>query len=115
MLIRIVELLEEITLNSNISKTLLCSLFNEKLSELLGQRIRPDKFELGAYRDKVNADKDWHKFSIEIPEVNKLSYQLVKAEVYGIDWYRLILKGNIGQLEQVCNRIKTKGYDCFLR
>ena len=51
LLIRIVELLEEITLNSNISKTLLCSLFNEKLSELLGQRIRPDKFELGAYRD----------------------------------------------------------------
>lgn len=71
--------------------------------------------QLGAYRDKVNADKDWHKFSIEIPEVNKLSYQIVKAEVYGIDWYRLILKGNIGQLEQVCNRIKTKGYDCFLR
>ena len=49
--LRIVELLEEITLNSNISKSLICSMFNEKLAELLGHKIRADKFELGAYRD----------------------------------------------------------------
>ncbi len=51
LVLRIVELLEEITLNTNISKSLLCSMFNEKLAELLGHKIRADKFELGAYRD----------------------------------------------------------------
>ena len=51
LVLRIVELLEEITLNTNISKSLICSMFNEKLAELLGHKIRPDKFELGAYRD----------------------------------------------------------------
>ena len=51
LVLRIVELLEEITLNTNISKSLLCSMFNEKLAELLGHRIRADKFEIGAYRD----------------------------------------------------------------
>lgn len=47
----IIDLLEELVLNANISKSILSSLFNERLDCLYGYKVRPDKFENGELRD----------------------------------------------------------------
>ncbi len=46
----IIRLLQEIVMNSNIGKSLLCSLFNEKSEELKGTKLA-DKFRSGGFRD----------------------------------------------------------------
>lgn len=71
--------------------------------------------QLGAYREKINADKDWNKISALITDINKFNHRIITAEVYGLKWYRLVLDGDIKQLRQVCEKIKMKGYDCLLR
>lgn len=47
----IVDLLEELLLNSSLSKSMIASLFNERAKNLYGYTVRPDMFESGALRD----------------------------------------------------------------
>ncbi|MBD5585705.1 MAG: hypothetical protein HDQ88_11535 [Clostridia bacterium] len=47
----IVKLLQEIVMNTTINKSVLCSLFNAKSSELKGKPIPAEKFDSGAMRD----------------------------------------------------------------
>lgn len=49
--VRIVRLLQEIILNENINKSILCSLFQAKEMELKGERCRADRFGNGRYKD----------------------------------------------------------------
>ena len=46
-----VRLLQEIVMNTTISKSILCSLFNAKSSELKDKPIPVEKFDSGAMRD----------------------------------------------------------------
>lgn len=48
---RIVRLLQEIILNENINKSILCSLFQAKEMELKGDLCRADRFGSGRYKD----------------------------------------------------------------
>lgn len=47
---QIIVLLQEIVLNTNIDKSLICSLFNMKAEELKGTKMS-DKFKRGGFRD----------------------------------------------------------------
>ena len=47
----IIDLLEEIVLNTSISKSLIASLFNERAKNLYGYSVRPELFENGDMRD----------------------------------------------------------------
>lgn len=47
----IVRLLQEVVMNTNISKSLVCSLFNAKSAELNGKPTSAVKFDSGAMRD----------------------------------------------------------------
>ena len=47
---QIIVLLQEIVLNTNIDKSLICSLFNIKAEELKGTKVS-DKFKRGGFRD----------------------------------------------------------------
>lgn len=46
-----IDLLEEIVLNTSISKSLIASLFNERAKNLYGYSVRPELFENGDMRD----------------------------------------------------------------
>lgn len=46
-----VKLLQEIVMNTTISKSIVCSLFNAKSAELKGKPIPAEKFDSGAMRD----------------------------------------------------------------
>ncbi len=48
---KIVRLLQEVIMNTTISKSLVCALFNAKSSELNGKPIVAKKFDSGAMRD----------------------------------------------------------------
>lgn len=47
----VVRLLQEIIMNTHISKSLVCSLFNAKSAELNGKPLSAKKFDSGAMRD----------------------------------------------------------------
>ncbi|MDE6868558.1 MAG: hypothetical protein K2J83_05400 [Clostridia bacterium] len=47
----VVRLLQEIIMNTHISKSLICSLFNAKSAELNGKPLSAKKFDSGAMRD----------------------------------------------------------------
>lgn len=47
----IVDLLEELLLNSSLSKSMISSLFNERAKNLYGYSVRPELFESGDMRD----------------------------------------------------------------
>ncbi len=47
----IIRLLEELVLNSNITKSVVSSLLNSKIDSLYGKNVRADKLEDGAYRE----------------------------------------------------------------
>lgn len=48
---QIIRLLQEIILNENINKAILCSLFEAKSMELKGERCRAERFDSGRYRE----------------------------------------------------------------
>lgn len=48
---KIVRLLQEVVMNTNISKALVCSLFNAKSAELSGKPLSAAKFDNGSMRD----------------------------------------------------------------
>lgn len=48
---KIVRLLQEVIMNTTISKSLVCALFNAKSAELNGKPIAAKKFDSGAMRD----------------------------------------------------------------
>ena len=50
-IVEMVKLLQEIVMNTTISKSIVCSLFNAKSSELKGKPIPVEKFDSGAMRD----------------------------------------------------------------
>lgn len=47
----IVDLLEELLLNASLSKSMIASLFNERVKNLYGYSVRPDTLESGELRD----------------------------------------------------------------
>lgn len=47
----IIRLLEELVLNSNVTKSVVSSLLNAKIDSLYGKNVRADKLEDGAYRE----------------------------------------------------------------
>ena len=47
----IIRLLDELVLNSNITKSVVSSLLNAKIDLLYGKNVRADKLEDGAYRE----------------------------------------------------------------
>lgn len=48
---QIIRLLQEIILNENINKSILCSLFEAKSMDLRGERCRAERFDSGRYRE----------------------------------------------------------------
>ena len=51
LLEEIINLLEEVVLNTNISKSVLSSMLNSRVAELYGKNVRADKLEQGIYCD----------------------------------------------------------------
>ena len=47
----IIDLLEEIVLNTSVNKSMIASLFNERAKNLYGYSVRPELFERGDMRD----------------------------------------------------------------
>lgn len=47
----IIDLLEEIVMNTNISKSMIASLFNERAKNLYGYSVRPELFDSGSLKD----------------------------------------------------------------
>lgn len=50
-LVEITDLLEEIVMNTKLSKSMLASLFNERAKNLYGYSVRPELFDMGYLQD----------------------------------------------------------------
>lgn len=73
------------------------------------------KLQLGSYTDKQNGLNDWSRLSARYTELKSYSPSFERSNVDGIWYYRLQISSPTGNLQDLCNQIRSGGDECLLR
>lgn len=74
-----------------------------------------DYMQLGAYVDLENLEHDWARLSSAFPQLK--NYQIIRQEAFidGKNYTRLLLYSPKGGLMDLCNLLRKKHEQCFLK
>jgi TPR repeat protein len=71
----------------------------------------PDRMQIGSYRTKAAAEKDWKRLRLK-----DLSPEIIANTVEGQGrWYRLVAVGPVETIEAFCASAQAKGMSCWSR
>lgn len=71
--------------------------------------------QLGAYRQKENADIEWQMLKEIYPEFSNVKPKIESSMQNGKMMYRLIVKSKNGGWQNICNKLRADKVECILR